>query len=218
MKLTFSFCWFAFVVGLLSLFASPAVFATMVPSPVTGGSGEILMIDGTDRGSSVTVGFDFAGRNRLGLQFGFVSGDIFNVLAGARGGYGTKTFAGGTIVDFAVRSKGSDGRFGTADDGIFRLSDALYVSEYFSDPVKASKSRHPKVTNTYYETLRLVWDINRDGIRDLTVILNTRNYDGMQSVPATPVPVPAAAWLLGSGLVGLAGVARRKRRCRPSGS
>jgi len=27
---------------------------------------------------------------------------------------------------------------------------------------------------------------------------------------STPVPVPAAAWLLGSGLIGLAGVARRK--------
>lgn len=28
--------------------------------------------------------------------------------------------------------------------------------------------------------------------------------------PASPVPVPAAAWLLGSGLIGLVGVARRK--------
>jgi hypothetical protein len=27
----------------------------------------------------------------------------------------------------------------------------------------------------------------------------------------TPVPVPAAVWLLGSGLIGLAGVAKRKR-------
>ena len=29
-------------------------------------------------------------------------------------------------------------------------------------------------------------------------------------VPTSPVPVPAAAWLFGSGLIGLAGVARRK--------
>ena len=28
----------------------------------------------------------------------------------------------------------------------------------------------------------------------------------------TPVPVPAAAWLFGSGLLGLAGLARRNRR------
>jgi predicted extracellular nuclease len=33
---------------------------------------------------------------------------------------------------------------------------------------------------------------------------------GLNPFPASPVPVPAAAWLLGSGLIGLAGVRRRK--------
>lgn len=33
---------------------------------------------------------------------------------------------------------------------------------------------------------------------------------GTQIVATAPVPVPAAAWLLGSGLLGLGGVARRK--------
>lgn len=32
-----------------------------------------------------------------------------------------------------------------------------------------------------------------------------------------PVPIPAAAWLFGSGLAGLAGVARRKARCPAQG-
>jgi predicted extracellular nuclease len=33
---------------------------------------------------------------------------------------------------------------------------------------------------------------------------------GLNPFPAAPVPVPAAAWLLGSGLLGLAGLRRRK--------
>jgi hypothetical protein len=37
------------------------------------------------------------------------------------------------------------------------------------------------------------------------------NFDVMTFTPDATVPVPAAAWLFGSGLVGLVGVARRKR-------
>lgn len=33
----------------------------------------------------------------------------------------------------------------------------------------------------------------------------------LQQVQTTPVPVPAALWLLGSGLIGMAGLMRRKR-------
>jgi hypothetical protein len=36
------------------------------------------------------------------------------------------------------------------------------------------------------------------------------NVMGIQNTPIAAVPVPAAAWLLGSGLLGLVGVARRK--------
>lgn len=37
------------------------------------------------------------------------------------------------------------------------------------------------------------------------------DINGIWSINTSPVPVPAAVWLFGSGLVGLAGVARRRK-------
>ena len=37
-------------------------------------------------------------------------------------------------------------------------------------------------------------------------------YSEVYNITVTPVPVPAAVWLFGSGLVGLAGIARRRRQ------
>jgi Matrixin len=41
--------------------------------------------------------------------------------------------------------------------------------------------------------------------------LQSDDIAGIQSLYAAPVPVPGAAWLFGSGLLGLAGMARRKK-------
>ena len=36
-------------------------------------------------------------------------------------------------------------------------------------------------------------------------------YDNLSFAQVAPVPVPAAVWLFGSGLLGLLGVARRRK-------
>jgi len=52
------------------------------------------------------------------------------------------------------------------------------------------------------------------GNGDLRIGLHVINFTngGSESFVNNPVPVPAAVWLFGSGLLGLVGVARRKKR------
>ena len=51
-----------------------------------------------------------------------------------------------------------------------------------------------------------------DGDRNLTTQSTINNFAGIVLIRDVPaVPVPAAVWLFGSGLLGLAGVARRKK-------
>lgn len=55
-------------------------------------------------------------------------------------------------------------------------------------------------------------------LMDIAAIFRVSNLDGYDlsiisdaGAPTSPVPVPAAVWLFGSGLIGMIGVARRKR-------
>ena len=196
------------------LCSGPLVQANSIPSTLLlDQQGLVLMVDGKDR--DLQVRLDVRVRTySAGLDFGFMSNGSFSSLAGDCCRKAGAVFAGGTTIDFAVRSQGADNRFGTADDQLFRLSDsAHYADQYYSGRIKPSKSRNPEVLDPYYSSLAMIWDLDHDGIKDLKVTLNSRNsFDGMQLVPASvPVPLPAAAWLFGSGLVGLAALARRRR-------
>lgn len=53
--------------------------------------------------------------------------------------------------------------------------------------------------------------INGEGTQALVNPLGTFELKGNGDLGFTPVPLPPAAWLLGAALVGLAGIARRKR-------
>ncbi len=176
--------------------------------------GMVLMVDGTDRNASVSLLVRLDTPNRSAFDFGFMNNDIYVPITGKSRAKGSYTFAGGSIVDFALRNRGGDGLFGTADDLIYRLSDgAGYATQYYSAPVSATRSRHPVVTGTYFQDLKLSWDLNLDGIVDARALLNVRSskYDGMMPAPLA-VSLPGATWLLGSGLAVLGVTARRRNR------
>ena len=73
-----------------------------------------------------------------------------------------------------------------------RLNDELVGTISFANPSVSAVFADPSIT-------QVIQIVNTDAA--------LLNYDFI----TTPVPVPAAAWLFGSGLLGLIGVARRKK-------
>ena len=192
-------------VGML-LLASPlsSAYALTVNTP-----GSVLMIDGTDSNITVNITAIDGTLSLAAYDFGFVTGSSYTKITSTSGSY---IFNGGDIVNFALRNRGTDSIFGTTDDLIYDIANPLdYANQTYSLPIDPSFSRNPVVSGPYYRSLLLTWDLNRNGIVDtgfnLVATTPLISYDGM-----TPVPLPAAAWLLGSGLLSVGAFMRRRRQ------
>jgi len=120
-----------------------------------------------------------------------------------------------TILDFSART--ASYIFGTDLSGVFG-SLTTGTSTVSGHSTSITLNGTPLVN---------IGDINSDGLDDYTAtFVSTSTYgsemNGLESTPfgevwntqilsVSPVPIPAAVWLFGSGLIGLVGLARQKK-------
>lgn len=194
------------------LFVATVAHAASIPIPsqvVINQPGMVYMATGEDQNTLVALQVSGLWPRSLGYQFGYVGNSVFSTIINGNGTKQNLSFQAGTSVNFAVRNKGDDGMFGTTDDVLFKLTDATgYTTQLYSNPLKGSNTGNP----ADYSKLTLQWDFNGDAVNDLTVFLKASTCDGLHfAASPTPVPVPAALWLLGSGFAGLTVFLRRRK-------
>ena len=109
-----------------------------------------------------------------------------------------------TTISFALEPS-SAGFFQT---GGFRIELFEGVSSPVGVSVASAESRGDQTS------LFFVADLSSDTIYTLRTAFNFNAANGVTAAATTSVtvvPIPAAAWLFGSGLIGLIGLARRKK-------
>lgn len=173
-------------------------------------------VDGSD-GSKTTSGFgEVAGLN-LDL-FGLVTLDlgVINASASVTGDYGTMSamgstaiaLASGTILGIPVAVDVSP----TAEINLLGIS--IIFDEQMENCTDSFCSMEANAIHINFDDLVLN-DITAAllGIDTLTgeIIIGHAYAEMSAAEAAPPVPVPAAAWLFGSGIMGLVGFARRRQ-------
>lgn len=135
---------------------------------------------------------------RDGSSFGFYSNDV-------------SIFGTGNEVDYACNKQGKNCSNGTLVFGgnlaAFGWSGSLGILEFVTKDLAgwAMDMWQPGEDGTRMEHIYL--DV---GVFDLDDVSSVKTFNAVANGFAV-VPVPAAVWLFGSGLLGLIGIARRKR-------
>jgi len=206
--------WKAFAIAAIGLFSINAHAATLIidfdsefsggfdplgPTPWLtatfddGGSADSVRLTldsglvGTEYFSGIYLNFDDS-QDVRDLDFTHVSGDMATSIDLKRDGYKAD---GDGRYDILLNFSTSGNNFGAGETVVYDISLAGIVASDFNYLSKPSGGHGPFVGAAHVQSIGSGGDSGW--------------------IAGTVIPVPAAVWLFGSGLLGLVGVARRKR-------
>lgn len=168
---------------------------------------------GATTGSAATA----AGSNPTMQQDAVFFGNPFNFLAPVAGSlagnaYGAGVWVGGTPVNGATTAMHFNVLEAQWAGSYFPLGQAGGAGIDFVGTISNAVTTGNTTTFTYdlfaNHTIAVSEDPTGAGFSGWTAQWHVQGT----GVATSPVPVPAAAWLLGSGLLGLVGVARRSKK------
>jgi len=176
--------------------------ATMSVNTLTGNTDPVLTfgLGATSGSSGDTFSFDFHMPIAVAGQINAASKVSYSLTAGSSAGAQIQPLNGHVVVAQDVD---------TTPGGLNPLNKGVDVGDTFFYLTGPDTQNSPVYQASSMITGSLQYDI-----MNVTVgfALSPNSSVGISGfVSQTPVPLPAAAWLLGSGVLGLVGVARRRR-------
>jgi hypothetical protein len=162
----------------------------------------VLLVDGNDD-TNVEVGLSSADVwDGYYLKYSVNNGSWVDVKD-----FGYDLFTGGDVLDFALVGSGGSAEFYVLSED--KIDDGFSATMTFLGELDPSNAQQPIMDSPYYKDLFITWDVESYGITWSNSFTLTGWGQGSNDGVA-PVPEPGTLLLLGSGLIGLAYLKRRK--------